>query len=167
MDPKSGFGRTSAPCPSGAMVTHYEGDFITQKLKCILPIAIWYALRPPKLTLWSRRPKRGARWGSGASAVHFGGNFIKQKLLGTPDLVGVGHLIGPQIRIWKDLGLVCRGPALSNRVYKIKLVICVPNRYFIPIVHAIRDRALAWRDLQGPGRAMSGYPKMLELIIIT
>ena len=99
--------------------------------------------------------------------MHFGGNFIKQKLLGTPDLVGVGHLIGPQIRIWKDLGLVCRGPALSNRVYKIKLVICVPNRYFIPIVHAIRDRALAWRDLQGPGRAMSGYPKMLELIIIT
>ena len=23
---------------------------------------------------------------------------------GTPDLVGVGHLFGPQIRIWKDLG---------------------------------------------------------------
>ena len=39
--------------------------------------------------------KGGAQWGSGASAVHFGGNFIKQKLLGTPNLVGVGHPIGP------------------------------------------------------------------------
>ena len=44
-------------------------------------------------------------WGaSGASTVHFGENFIKQKLQGTPDLVGAGHLFGPQIRIRKDLG---------------------------------------------------------------
>ena len=42
---------------------------------------------------------QGAWWVSGASAVHFGGNFIKQKLLGTPNLVGVGHLFGHQIRI--------------------------------------------------------------------
>ena len=48
----------------------------------------------------------GAQWGSGASAVHFGGNFIKQKLLGTPKLVGVGHLRQPQVQIWKDLGPV-------------------------------------------------------------
>ena len=44
-------------------------------------------------------------WGaSGASSVRFGKHFIKQTLLGTPDLVGVGHLFGPQIRIQKDLG---------------------------------------------------------------
>ena len=35
---------------------------------------------------------KGVRGASGASTVHFGENFIKQKLLGTPDLVGVGHL---------------------------------------------------------------------------
>ena len=63
-------------------------------------IAIWWGWTPYTLT-----PRvQGAQWGSGASAVHFGGNFIKQKLPGTPNLVGVGHLIGPQIRIWKDLG---------------------------------------------------------------
>ena len=46
-------------------------------------------------------------WGaSGASTLHFGENFIKQKLQGTPDSVGVGHLFGPQIWIWKDLGPV-------------------------------------------------------------
>ena len=49
--------------------------------------------------------------------MHFGGNFIKQKLLGTPNLVGVGHLIGPQIQIWKD----------QRRFYKIKVVVNVPN----------------------------------------
>ena len=44
-------------------------------------------------------------WGaSGASTVHFGENFIKQKLQGAPDLVGAGHLFGPQIRVRKDLG---------------------------------------------------------------
>ena len=47
---------------------------------------------------------KGVRGASGASTVHFGENFIKQKLQGAPDLVGVGHLFGPQIRIRKDLG---------------------------------------------------------------
>ena len=42
-----------------------------------------------------------------ASAMHFGENFIKQKLQGTPYLVGTGHLFGPQMQIWKDLGPVC------------------------------------------------------------
>ena len=43
-------------------------------------------------------------WGaSGASAMHFGENFIKIKLQG-PNLKGVGHILGPQIQIWKDLG---------------------------------------------------------------
>ena len=50
--------------------------------------------------------QKGPWWGSGASVVHFGGKFIRQKLLGTPNLVGVSHLIGPQIQIWKDLGSV-------------------------------------------------------------
>ena len=53
--------------------------------------------------------RKGVRGASGASTVRFGKNFIKQKLPGTPNLVGVGHLFGPQIQIWKDLGLV--GPA--------------------------------------------------------
>ena len=46
----------------------------------------------------------GVQGASGASIVCFGENFIKQKLLGAPDLVGAGHLFGPQIWIWKDLG---------------------------------------------------------------
>ena len=67
-------------------------------------IAIWWGWTPHTLSL--RGGQKGARWGSGASGVHFGENFIKQKLQGTPNLVGVGHLIGPQIQIWKDLGPV-------------------------------------------------------------
>ena len=47
---------------------------------------------------------KGVRGASGASTVRFGKNFTKQKLQGTPDLVGAGHLFGPQIRIRKDLG---------------------------------------------------------------
>ena len=45
---------------------------------------------------------KGVQGASAASTVRFGKNFIKQKLQGTPDLVGAGHLFGPQIR--KDLG---------------------------------------------------------------
>ena len=41
---------------------------------------------------------------SGASTMHFVEHFIKQKLQGTPNLVGVGHLFWPKIRIRKDLG---------------------------------------------------------------
>ena len=48
--------------------------------------------------------RKGVRSAAGASTVCFGENFIKQKLQGTPDLVGAGHLFGPQIQIWKDLG---------------------------------------------------------------
>ena len=47
---------------------------------------------------------KGVRGASGASTVRFGKNFIKQKFQGAPDLVGAGHLFGPQIRIRKDLG---------------------------------------------------------------
>ena len=31
----------------------------------------------------------------------------------------------------------------------------------LTIVHDHKDRALAWRGLQGPGRPMSGYPHIL------
>ena len=71
----------------------------------------------------SRGPKWGAWWGSGASAMPFGGKFIKQKLLGTPNLVGVGHLMGPQIQIlfWSH------GHSLSRGVYNTKVVVNVPK----------------------------------------
>ena len=52
------------------------------------------------------------------------------KLYSTPNLVGIGHLIGPQIRIWKDLGLVCfwsHGVSLSSRVFNTKVIVNVPN----------------------------------------
>ena len=32
LDPKSRSGRTCSPCPSGAMVTHFQGKFVNQKL---------------------------------------------------------------------------------------------------------------------------------------
>ena len=64
-----------------------KGRFIKSKLYVMSLIAIWWGWTPT-LTLGSRRPKRGARWGSGASAVHFGRKFIKQKLLGTANFVG-------------------------------------------------------------------------------
>ena len=51
---------------------------------------------------WVCKVHKGVQGASGASTVRFGENFIKQKLLGTPDLVGAGHLFGPQIRIRKD-----------------------------------------------------------------
>ena len=48
---------------------------------------------------WVQEGQKGARCGSGASVVHFGKNFVKQKLLGLPNTVGLGHLLGPQILI--------------------------------------------------------------------
>ena len=74
-------------------------------------------------TLYPDPGTKGGRWGSGASAVHFDKNFIKQKLLRTPNTAWVGHFLGCQIQIWKDLGTVCFwscGASLSRRVYKTK-----------------------------------------------
>ena len=45
-------------------------------------------------------------------------------------LVGVCHLFGPQIRIWKDLGPVSywsHGASLQRQVYNIKVVVYVPK----------------------------------------
>ena len=70
-----------------------------------------------------------------------------------------------QIQIWKGLAPVsfwsC-GVSLSSRVYKMKVVVSVLNRYFLSIGHDHRDRALAWRGPLDPGRLMSGYPNMLK-----
>ena len=76
---------------------------IAYKIKCVVYVPIIYLVRLDTPYPDPPGPKRGARWGSGASAMHFGGKFITQTLLGTPNLVWVGLLIGPQIRIWKDL----------------------------------------------------------------
>ena len=71
LDPKFGSGRTWIPCPSGTMVTHYEGEFIKSKLYDMSLIAIWWGLTPPTFTPGSRGPKRGARCASGAVVHHF------------------------------------------------------------------------------------------------
>ncbi len=60
-------------------------------------------------------------WGaSKASTVRLGKNFIKQKLQGRSVLVGVDHIFGPIIQIWKDLGPMCfwgHGESFSGKVY--------------------------------------------------
>ena len=84
LGPKSRSGRTWAPCTSGAMVTHYEGEFIKSKLYDMSLIVTWSGLRPPKLTLWSRGSKRGPQWGSGASALHFGARLSNKSCRVTP-----------------------------------------------------------------------------------
>ena len=111
-------------------------------------IVIWLGWTPSTLT--SR--VQGARWGSGASAMHFGRNFVKQKLLGTPNLVCVGYLFRPQIRIWKDLAPVCFwccGAPFTRGVYKMKVVVSVLNGYFLSIGHDHKDRVLACRAPEG------------------
>ena len=68
-----------------------------------------------------------------------------------------------QIQIWKGLAPVsfwsC-GVSLSSRVYKMKVVVSVLNRYFLSIGHDHRDRALAWMGcmaLEGQCLAFSTY----------
>ena len=131
LGPKYGSGRSWAPCSSGAMVTHYEEEFIKSKLQYV-PNSYLMKLDTPYPYPWVQEGQKGARCGSGASVVHFGKNFVKQKLLGLPNTVGLGHLLGPQILIQKDLSLVSfwsRGLSLSRRVYNSKVVVYVPNRY--------------------------------------
>ena len=79
---------------------------------------------------------KGVLGASVASTLHFGKNFIKQKLQGAPDLVGAGHLFGPQIRIRKDLGPMSfwsHGHSLWKIAYKIKCVVYVPNSYLVKL----------------------------------
>ena len=66
--------------------------------------------------------------------MHFGKNFKKQKLQGTPDLVRVGHLFGPQIQIWKDLGPMSfyrHGHSLWRLVDKPNVEVYVPISYLM------------------------------------
>ena len=82
----------------------------------------------------STRWVKGVQSASGASTVHFGNNFIKQKLLWTPDLVGAGHLFGPQIWIWKDSGPMSfwsHGHSLWRSIHKIKVAWYGPNSYLV------------------------------------
>ena len=83
----------------------------------------------------------------GASTVHFGKNFIKQKMQGTPNIVGVGHLFGPQIWIQKDLGSMSfwsHGHSLWRGVHKTKIVWYVPNSYLMRL-------DTPYPDPRGPG----------------
>ena len=57
---------------------------------------------------------KGAQCGSGSSAVHFGKNFIKQKLQGTPNLVGVGHLLDPKSRSGRTWAQCPSGAMVSH-----------------------------------------------------
>ena len=96
------------------MVTHHEGEL---KITVVVYVPNSYLIGLDTLY-----PDPRVQGGSGTSAVHFGENFLKQKLQSTPNLVVVGHLFGPQIRIWKDLGPVClwsHCASLLRRVYKI------------------------------------------------
>ena len=60
LGPKSGSNRTWAPCPSGAMVAHYKGEFIKSKLHDMSLIAILLGWPPYTLPPGSKGPKRGA-----------------------------------------------------------------------------------------------------------
>ena len=66
-----------------------------------------------------------------ASDVYFGGNFLKQKLQGTPNLVGAGYLLGPQIQ--KDLGPMfwSHGHSYWRLAFKIKVFVYVPNSFLM------------------------------------
>ena len=87
-------------------------------------------------------------WGaSGASTVNFGKNFTKPKLQGNPDLVGAGHLFGPQIWIWKDLGPMSfwsHGHSYCMGVYNTKVVGDHPKSYLVRL-------DIPYSDPWGPG----------------
>ena len=62
---------------------------------------------PPYPDLWGPVGRKVAQWGSEASAMNFVRHFMTKKLLGTPNLVGMGHLLRPKIWVWKDLDPMC------------------------------------------------------------
>ena len=73
---------------------------------------------------------KGLRGDAGTTAMPFGKIFIKLKLQGTPNLVGVGHLFGPQIQIWNDLGPMSfwrHGHSPCRLVDKSNVVVYVHN----------------------------------------
>ena len=106
----------------------------------------------PVLSTPRCRVCKGGQGASGASGVCFGKNFIKQKLQEAPDLVGTGHLFGPQIRISKDLGPMsfwshCH--SLWRGINIIKVVVNVPHGYLMRL-------ETQYPDPRGPGGLKRG-----------
>ena len=137
------------------------GEFKKSMLKCLSLIAIWSGLRLPKLTPGVQGAQKGGSW---ASAMRFGWNFIKQKLLGTQNLVGVSHLIGPNSGSGRTWARCASGAVVLHfhREFITWKLWCMFQIGLLPIGHDHRDRALGWRGPQGPGRPMSGYLNMPE-----
>ena len=77
---------------------------IAYKIKIVVFVTYSYLMRLDTPYPDPRGPKRGP----GASAVHLAETLLK-KVAGYPNLVGVGHLFGPQIRknlvpVWMSHG---------------------------------------------------------------
>ena len=66
-------------------------------------IAIWLGWTPPTLTPGVQGAQKGGPVGFWSLRGAFWQKLYKTKVAGHPQLSGVGHPIGPQIQIWKDL----------------------------------------------------------------
>ncbi len=94
MDPKSGPGRTWAPCTSGAVVNHFQTKFIKQ-------------IQPPRLRLDLNLGVRGAKswvwWLYSLNRVNWQKNY-KTNVKEHFHFIGADHIFGPIIQIYKDVG---------------------------------------------------------------
>ena len=114
-----------------------------------VPNSYWLGWTPHTLTPGSRGPKMGPVGFWSLSCV-FGQKIYQKKLQGTPNSVGVGHLIGPHIWIWKDLGLVCfwsHGVSLSKRVYNTKVAVNISNSASCPNILLVSIQILSLNTL--------------------
>ena len=71
---------------------------------------------------WVQRAQKGGPGGVLEPLQWILRALYQTKVAGHANLVGVGHLFGPKIRIWKHLGPVCfwsHRVSLLRRVYKI------------------------------------------------
>ena len=62
--------------------------------------------------------------------MHLGEKTIERKLQNTPNLVGIGHMFGPEICIWKDLGPMSSGAMVTQMegdLVKSKLWVTCPK----------------------------------------
>ena len=79
-------------------------------------------------------------------------------------VAGVDHWFGPQIQIWKDLGLVCfwsHGASLSRGVYKMKVVVLIHYwelvTCFGPQIQILKDLAPMCFWSHGPSLSRGVY----------